>query len=316
VDQPDDQYFPWTLEISAEIFDTFPEIEWLTSLSADGPGATGRPVRSVCTRGFNRRAFARGEQVPLDWYATNAIAQDCTFSRRGLWDALGAPSGRTPMRRRPRAVGSALAPREHLRHHGAARRRPPRRRKPESNQARRPVYLAERPLDYPDRLHRHLRLVRGGVACAFVVRMVVSNSHQTAGSWRPTGGPTTDRRRQPRRRRRRFAKLTAGRRRRHASTRARASGPPLLLRARANARFLALAGPRFEIRSKTGWSRWTADSCASTSGVASIESSSITTTSWGRSVWLNAESSARRSREGRVKVGLRRLVDDVIAWDR
>lgn len=85
----DDQYLPWTLEIVAEIFETFPEIEWLTSLQPMDLDSAGRPVRSRCTRGFNRAAFERGEQVPLDWYATNAISQECTFWRRSLWDRAG-----------------------------------------------------------------------------------------------------------------------------------------------------------------------------------------------------------------------------------
>lgn len=87
----DDKYLPWTFATVAEIFASFPEIEWLTSLRPLTWDRAGRAVETRCIRGYNRESFLRGEQVPLGgWYSTYAICQECTFWRRSLWERAGA----------------------------------------------------------------------------------------------------------------------------------------------------------------------------------------------------------------------------------
>lgn len=86
----DDKYTPWAFRVIAEIFDTLPQIEWLTSLFPLTWNADGIPIRCGHRLGFNAKAFFRGENLPeSNWYNRGVIQQESTFWRRSLWERCG-----------------------------------------------------------------------------------------------------------------------------------------------------------------------------------------------------------------------------------
>jgi Glycosyl transferase family 2 len=86
----DDQYAPWTLSVVREIFEQFPQIEWLTSARPLLWDSRGRAVHCPAFRGFSREGFMRGEHLPRPGYfAVDYIQQESTFWRRTLWDRTG-----------------------------------------------------------------------------------------------------------------------------------------------------------------------------------------------------------------------------------
>lgn len=86
----DDKYTPWAFSIVAEIFSTFPQVEWLTTSSALHWDRLGRAVECTHRGGFNRHAFFKGANLPSrDWFAGGWIQQESTFWRRSLWDRAG-----------------------------------------------------------------------------------------------------------------------------------------------------------------------------------------------------------------------------------
>jgi glycosyltransferase involved in cell wall biosynthesis len=86
----DDMLMPWSLSVVGELFGTFPEIEWLTTLYQVVLDAEGRAVRCRYQAGYGRPAFMRGENLPgAGWYAKGWIQQESTFWRRGLWERAG-----------------------------------------------------------------------------------------------------------------------------------------------------------------------------------------------------------------------------------
>ncbi len=86
----DDKHTPWTLSVVAEIFETFPEVEWLTSLYPLRWDARGRAVRCSQRAGFSRDSFLAGENLPTgSWYAPGWLQQESTFWRRSLWERTG-----------------------------------------------------------------------------------------------------------------------------------------------------------------------------------------------------------------------------------
>ena len=86
----DDMHMPWTLSVVAEIFQQFPEIEWLTSLFPLVCDRAGRMVRCAPRGPFNRHAFFKGDNLPrMGAHTTGWIQQESTFWRRSLWDRAG-----------------------------------------------------------------------------------------------------------------------------------------------------------------------------------------------------------------------------------
>ncbi len=86
----DDKYTPWALSIVAEIFETYPQIEWLTTLYPMRWDIRGRAVRCSKRDGFSRAGFLAGENLPGGtWYAPGWLQQESTFWRRSLWDRAG-----------------------------------------------------------------------------------------------------------------------------------------------------------------------------------------------------------------------------------
>jgi glycosyltransferase involved in cell wall biosynthesis len=86
----DDKHTPWALSVVAEIFETFPEVEWLTTLFPLRWDARGRAVRCSSRTGFSQASFLAGENLPTgDWYAPGWLQQESTFWRRSLWERAG-----------------------------------------------------------------------------------------------------------------------------------------------------------------------------------------------------------------------------------
>ena len=76
----DDLYHPWTFAVVDEIFQTFPEVEWITGIPAFWD-SKGRLIN--IHREYPRTKF--------DYLTGNYrwIQQECTFWRRSLWDRAG-----------------------------------------------------------------------------------------------------------------------------------------------------------------------------------------------------------------------------------
>ncbi len=87
----DDFYFPGCLSLVQEIFETHPEIDWLTSTYASIATARGHVVRMRIVNRFSRRAYFRGYNLPSPgWHAGHFIPQESAFWRRTLWQKVGA----------------------------------------------------------------------------------------------------------------------------------------------------------------------------------------------------------------------------------
>jgi len=86
----DDKYTPWAFPVVGEIFSTFPEVEWVTTLYPLKWDAHGRATRCLYQNCCTRRGFFRGENLPgASWYAKGFIQQESTFWRRSLWEHAG-----------------------------------------------------------------------------------------------------------------------------------------------------------------------------------------------------------------------------------
>ncbi len=86
----DDLHCPWTLAVVSEIFETFPEVEWLTTRFPLRWDAEGRATNCFDSRGYAREAFARGEYCGgADGFFAAPIQQESTFWRRSLWERSG-----------------------------------------------------------------------------------------------------------------------------------------------------------------------------------------------------------------------------------
>lgn len=87
----DDMYLPGALSVVGEIFERYPEVEWLTTLYPLRWDATGRVVRCSARSGFSRASFLAGENLPTGrWYSPGWLQQESTFWRRSLWERAGA----------------------------------------------------------------------------------------------------------------------------------------------------------------------------------------------------------------------------------
>jgi len=86
----DDKYTPWAFSVVADVFRTFPEVEWLTSVYPLSFNEKGQAVGCLYTGGFNRRSFFRGANLGgKSWYSRTRIQQESTFWRRSLWERAG-----------------------------------------------------------------------------------------------------------------------------------------------------------------------------------------------------------------------------------
>jgi len=83
-----DLYLPWTLSTVELIFETFPEIQWLTSQMKTCITEEGTYEDLWVTPGFSSRRFYRGlHGGPGN---NDYLQQESCFWRRSLWDKIGA----------------------------------------------------------------------------------------------------------------------------------------------------------------------------------------------------------------------------------
>jgi glycosyltransferase involved in cell wall biosynthesis len=87
----DDKFCPWAFSVVAEIFEKFPQVEWLTTLFPILWDAQGRATHCRATEGFSKQGFLRGQYLPGNHgaYAAHWIQQESTFWRRSLWEKAG-----------------------------------------------------------------------------------------------------------------------------------------------------------------------------------------------------------------------------------
>ena len=86
----DDVYMPWTLSVVRDIFERFPEVEWLTTLYPLTIDESGRVVMTTYTGGFERASFAEAVNLPFSSGFWRGMQQESTFWRRSLWERSGA----------------------------------------------------------------------------------------------------------------------------------------------------------------------------------------------------------------------------------
>jgi glycosyltransferase involved in cell wall biosynthesis len=90
----DDLYCPWAFSLVREIFETLPEVQWLTTTMQIRWDAEGRPVRTLHVPGYSRTAARCGEHLPKPGaFSLGWIQQESTFWRRSLWEKAGAQVG-------------------------------------------------------------------------------------------------------------------------------------------------------------------------------------------------------------------------------
>jgi glycosyltransferase involved in cell wall biosynthesis len=87
----DDRLLPGALWVVAELFDRFPDVDWITTGFPAWLDGDGRLVLLGRAEGFARDAFLRGLHGDLvPWSRLYFPQQESTFWRRRLWEAAGA----------------------------------------------------------------------------------------------------------------------------------------------------------------------------------------------------------------------------------
>lgn len=89
----DDMLLPRSLFLVAELFSTFKDVEWLTTLQRGLWDANGYFVGTLRKPGYSREAFLDGLNLHGLRPGSYWIQQESSFWRRGLWDKAG---GRIP----------------------------------------------------------------------------------------------------------------------------------------------------------------------------------------------------------------------------
>ena len=90
----DDMVVPGAFAVVQQVFEQFPEVQWLTTTAQIRWDAEGRIARILNVPGYSRDGFFAGEHLPgganfsLGW-----IQQESTFWRRSLWEKAGAQIG-------------------------------------------------------------------------------------------------------------------------------------------------------------------------------------------------------------------------------
>jgi len=86
----DDKYLPGALSIVSEIFETFPDVEWITSMYPIIWDTRGRAIRCTYCKALSQKLFMRGASLSDGrWYSRNMMQQESTFWRRSLWEKAG-----------------------------------------------------------------------------------------------------------------------------------------------------------------------------------------------------------------------------------
>lgn len=86
----DDKYAPGALDLVAELFAQFPDIEWVTTMRAVEIDRTGQSTVYRRPDGFDRASFCRARNIPgRTRCPEGTIQQESTLWRRSLWDRAG-----------------------------------------------------------------------------------------------------------------------------------------------------------------------------------------------------------------------------------
>ena len=86
----DDKYTSWTFRVVREIFETQPNIDWITSIRPLLLNEAGTICDCMSLDGFARQSFLHGENLPgYSPFYTEFIQQESTFWRRSLWEKAG-----------------------------------------------------------------------------------------------------------------------------------------------------------------------------------------------------------------------------------
>lgn len=87
----DDKYTPWAFSIVGEIFASFPEVEWISTVQPIGWNVRGQAINVDFSGGFSQPSFFKGGNFPSEGsYGRKWIQQESTFWRRSLWERAGA----------------------------------------------------------------------------------------------------------------------------------------------------------------------------------------------------------------------------------
>jgi glycosyltransferase involved in cell wall biosynthesis len=86
----DDKFMPSALSVVADIFSSYPQVEWVTTVHPLTWNAKGQAVGVDFTGGFHPRAFYKGSNLPAKGsFGRRWIQQESTFWRRSLWERAG-----------------------------------------------------------------------------------------------------------------------------------------------------------------------------------------------------------------------------------
>ncbi|MGB0670282.1 MAG: glycosyltransferase family 2 protein, partial [Rhodospirillales bacterium] len=86
----DDLHCPWTLQTVSDIFETLPDVDWITTAHPLVWDGRGLPVRCRPRGPYGRKAFRGGHFLPRAGVVTGGwIQQESTFWRRSLWEKAG-----------------------------------------------------------------------------------------------------------------------------------------------------------------------------------------------------------------------------------
>jgi glycosyltransferase involved in cell wall biosynthesis len=86
----DDKFTPWAFSVVAEIFSSFPSIEWISTVQPLSWNRQGQAMAIMFSGGFNRTSFLKGGNLPTPGsFGRRFIQQESTFWRRSLWERAG-----------------------------------------------------------------------------------------------------------------------------------------------------------------------------------------------------------------------------------
>ena len=86
----DDMQTPWCLAVVGELFEKYPEVEWLTTRFPMRWDGAGRAVACRGVTGYAREAILHGDNLPGNGVPGSwPIQQESTFWRRSLWERAG-----------------------------------------------------------------------------------------------------------------------------------------------------------------------------------------------------------------------------------
>ncbi len=90
----DDMFYEGAFAVVAEIFEQFPQVEWLTTTTQIRWDAAGRIARVLNVPGYTANGFFAGEHLPDSGaFSLGWIQQESTFWRRSLWENAGSQIG-------------------------------------------------------------------------------------------------------------------------------------------------------------------------------------------------------------------------------